>query len=221
MKKLKIILIVVLLLVVGFTGYYISESRHKIDYTPIDTSQDGKIIKKERSITGETIKSGINNIGELATAEYFYTHVQNESKIKTLELFDKKIDLPLTESSFVFSYDGTIKAGINFTDSNAVQVEIDEENKKLSIILPKAIILSNEIDSKSYQLYDEKNNIFNPISVTDVTTAFDEMKEEEKEKAISKGLLERAESNAKSLIQNLIKGYGDATNDLSVNIEFK
>lgn len=219
MKNSKIIIVVVLMLVMGFGGYFISEQSHKKEYTPIqEVSQEDKIIKTERSITGETVESGINNIGELATAEYYYTHVQNESKVKSAEVFGKKFNVPLTESSFIFSFDGLIKAGIDFTGTH---VNLDDDNKTLTITIPKAKILSAEIDTKSYQLFDEKNNIFNPISVTDVTTALDSMNEEEKEKAIGNGLLEKAEGNAKTLIENFMKGFSSELAGYTINITFE
>ncbi|HIT64986.1 MAG TPA: DUF4230 domain-containing protein [Candidatus Ventrimonas merdavium] len=59
-------------------------------------------------------------------------------------------------------WEGTIKAGIEITDITA---EVDETNKVITVYLPKAKILSHEIDDESFETLDEKAGLFNPIEV--------------------------------------------------------
>ena len=119
-KKLIIVGIVVLLLAVavGGTALYF---KHTIDVQnrTIETLvnqepqvvEKEKIIEKEVEITSVTIRDGLRDIGKLCTAEYYFTHVTTFDSQKQINGFI----IPLTKSSFVYSYDGTIYAGIDFT----------------------------------------------------------------------------------------------------------
>ena len=70
--------------------------------------------------------------------------------------------VPFTTKSFIVSYDGKVKAGI---DMNKVDIVI--KGKTIHITVPQASILSHEIDEKSIEVFDETKNIFNQISITD------------------------------------------------------
>ena len=71
--------------------------------------------------------------------------------------------------------------------------------------MPPVEIISAEVDPDSFRLYDEKSNIFNPIKVTAVTDSFTSLLAEEKDKAVEKGLYDRAKANAEQLITNFMK----------------
>ncbi|MDE7477314.1 MAG: DUF4230 domain-containing protein [Lachnospiraceae bacterium] len=156
------------------------------------------IIEKEVVVSGATIQSELNNIGKLCTAEYYYTHVEHYENSKEI----KGVKIPLTSSKFIYSYDGKILAGIDF---HQITVDKDDNTKKITVTLPCAEILSSDVDQDSFQLYDEKNNIFNPFSVTDMAVSFADLKNNEEEKAIAGGLYDRAKTNATSLVENFMK----------------
>ena len=67
-------------------------------------------------------------------------------------------------------------------------------------------------------IYEEKNNILNPIHVSDVTDSFEDMIDSEVAKAIDNGILDRARDNAKSLIENFVKS-GYAVGDYKIVFE--
>lgn len=114
----------------------------------------------------------------------------------------------MTNSRFIYSYDGVVKAGIDFA---GIGVEKDDENRRIAISLPKARVLSSELDENSFQLYDEKNSIFNRCSVSDVNITNRELKRAAEEKTIAKGLLDRADDNAKLLIKGLLQSTYDVS----------
>lgn len=147
-------------------------------------------------ISSEVIKSKLSDIGELATEEYSYTGVERFEKSKGWKIFDF-----LTKASFICSYDGTIKAGINFKD---VDVAKNDTTKIITVTLPEAKILSSELDEKSFKLYDEKKNIFNPFGMDDMNDMITELKANGEASAIEKGLLERADKNAERLIKQFV-----------------
>ena len=122
-------------------------------------STEKKVFLKDITLTGETIQSGLRDIGKLCTAEYYFTHVETfESQI---DLFGLKI--PGTKSSYVYSYDGKILAGVDFTK---ITVDKDDRSKTILISFPEAEIISTEIDQDSFTLYGEKKGLFNPFEVS-------------------------------------------------------
>ena len=199
MKKYirRVVIAIILLLVAGGVGFLAAKKIFE-DRTVIETVEKEVFIEKEVEITSDIIEEELKDIGELATEEYDYTGVETYDESKSFNGFE----IPFTQSKFIYSYDGTIKAGIDFND---IHVEKDDLKKLVTISLPGAQILSSEIDEKSFQLYDEKNSIFNPISVSDVNETVVRLKESAEQKAIDKGLLERADKNAQTLIKGFVK----------------
>ena len=161
-----------------------------------------KVIEKEVEISGETIRASMANIGRLCTAEYNYTHVERVDSSREIKGFE----IPFTTATFIYSYNGTIMAGIDFTK---IQIEKDDIAKVITVTLPNVEIISSDVDQNSFELYDEKNNIFNPISVADVADSFADLKNSEEQKAIEEGLLEKAKTNAISLVENFMHGSYD------------
>lgn len=143
------------------------------------------------------LENQISEISELATAEYLFTDAARFSDSKALG--DWKI--PFTEKSFLMKWDGSIKAGI---DISLLQMDIDTETCTISILLPEAEILSYEVFTDSIEVLDEKNNIFNSISVDDKVKFDSETESEMRSRAVSSGLLDRAGENAKIIILNLL-----------------
>lgn len=156
-----------------------------------------RIIAKEIEISGETIRNSMVNIGKLCTAEYSYTHVERVDSSRELYGYE----IPFTTATFIYSYDGTILAGIDFTK---IQITKNDVTKKITVTLPDVEIISSDVDQNSFKLYDEKNNIFNPIHVTDVADSFANLKNSEEQKAINNGLLDRAKENAVTLVENFL-----------------
>ncbi len=155
------------------------------------------------------IQGTIENIGELATSEYIYTSCDvhnNDAK----KLFG--IELGFTASRGIYCYDGVIKAGIDFE-----KIDIKNSNGKIVVKMPEAEILSNEVKEESLRTLDEKNFIFNKLSMDDYSDVVSELKSAAEEKAIENGLLKNAENNAEEIIENTIKGLCGN----SVRVEFE
>ncbi|MBD5495084.1 MAG: DUF4230 domain-containing protein [Lachnospiraceae bacterium] len=217
MKKIKRIIIsifAVVLLCFGIffgTKFYYSRQVNTVEIireVPVE-----KIVEKEIQISGETIRTSMANIGKLCTAEYNYTHVEKVDSSK--EIYGYTI--PFTTSMFIYSYDGTIMAGIDFTK---IQIDKNDTEKIITVTLPDVEIISSDVDQDSFTLYDEKNNIFNPISVTDVADSFADLKNSEEEKAIEKGLFDRARESAVTLVENFMRGSYDVE-DYDIEVRFE
>lgn len=153
-------------------------------------------------ISLSVIESEIRNIGELATVEYIFTDAARFSDSKQI----KDWNIPFTEKSFLMKWDGTIKAGINVEN---IEVNIDVEKKEIRITLPQAEILSYEVDESTVEVLDEKDNVFNSISVDDKVNFDSSTKEAMIERAIENGLLEKAQKQAEAVISNLLTAFAE------------
>lgn len=152
--------------------------------------------EKKAEISEVTLQGQIEAISELATVSYNYTDLGQYKSSK--EFYGTK--LPLTTSKFILTYDGIIKAGINM---EGVQVSIEEQ--RVIVVLPKATILSHEIDESSMKVFDEKTSIFNPFTVEDYAGFYADQKTRVENKAIDKGLLTEAQEQGEKTIRSMIE----------------
>ena len=146
-------------------------------------------------IDAVVLQNQLTEIRELATVTYAYTNMaQFES---SNDFYGMKV--PFTTKSFILTYDGTIKAGVDL-DGAAVDVS----GTAVTITLPEARILSHEIDEDSVEVFDEKTSIFNPFTVEDFTSFQADQKAAMEERALSRGLLEEARRKAVSSVEQLL-----------------
>lgn len=156
-----------------------------------------KIVHIEKEITADIVQDGLRDMGKLITEEYYFTEVVSFSSVK--QLF--KFDLPFTESSYLASYDGVVTAGIDFT-----QIRVEKDGTQITVRLPKADVQNVDIDPNSFTLHSEKSGVGNPVSVTDFNASLVELEANARQKAIDRGLLDRASDNAKQVLSNFVSG---------------
>ncbi len=208
-KVLGFLVFLAVLIIVGVSVFLTSLFyKNKIPKTEVVEPEEPGImdefVEEEVALSGQTIAEGIKTMGKLSTAEYYYTHVENHDS--SLQFEGTNINIPFTKNKFVYSYDGSVTAGIDFTK---IEVNVDDAKKTVNIKLPEVEIISSEIDEDSFKLYDEKNSAFNKISVTDVANSFADMKKDEEAKAKERGLFDNAEKNAKIMLESFVRStYG-------------
>ncbi len=156
-----------------------------------------KLVTVEKEISAATLTDGVRELGLLVTDEYYFTEVVSYSSVKKLW----KFELPLTESSYLVSYDGVVRAGV---DLRGASVEKDDEQKLIRVTLPDAAITDVDIDPESFRLYSEKTGLGNPISAEDFNNSLIELESTARARALERGLLERADDNAHTLVRNVI-----------------
>ena len=105
----------------------------------------------EPKLSSVVVKAQLEQISELATARYNYTNV---GKFEDSSEFHG-LTIPLTGKRFIVSYDGVILAGIDLE-----KAEVDLSGRRIAVTLPRAEILSHEIDEDSLKVFDETHNIF-------------------------------------------------------------
>lgn len=146
-------------------------------------------------ITSETIKSELGSLQELVTQEYIYTNAdKREQDAKWIFGWSR----PFSNSSLLLTYDGTIKAGI---DMGEVQVDVDEETRTITVTLPASKITDNNIPQESITVVEVKDGLFNEVSFDDYNSFISEQKIIMEEKAIERGLLTKADEEARKAIQ--------------------
>ena len=161
----SIIVIIVLVIVVFMGGMYFG----------------GRSTPSKEEITSTALTQKIRDINELAVSEYDYTKVGKFSN----SLKFNGWTVPLTQKSFLITYEGKMKAGVDLSD---VQVEKTD----------------NKIVVNSIKVYDETKNIFNQISITDYKTFAKEQKKKVEKEAIKNQFLEKTETKVKKTIKDLI-----------------
>ena len=139
----------------------------------------------------KTTKIGFENIGELATQTAYSTQlgVIDDSR----ELYG--VTIPFTNSKYIYSYDVVIKAGFDFGD-----IEWNENNNVIEVKLPKAKILSSELDLNSFKIYHENESVFNQITITENNEAMKKLQKTAEENAVANGLLENARDNSETIL---------------------
>ena len=80
-----------------------------------------------------------------------------------------------------------------------------DDGVHLTVTLPKAAIQSTEIDPDSFVLYSEKTGLGNPLSASDFNQSLTELEHDAQKNAVDKGVLERADEQAKLLIERFIQ----------------
>ena len=138
-------------------------------------------------------------IQELALVKYNYSGVIGyKDFLKIL-----KMNVPLTEKSFLLKYNGYIKAGVDFEN-----IKVEVSGKDVHISLPRAKILDVSIDEKSIKVYNESMNAFNPLTISDYNKAIVREKETMSNSAISQGILRDAAKHAEILLTTIMKDMG-------------
>ena len=151
----------------------------------------------EPVITGDLLGEHLRSAQELVTVAYYYT---------SMGRFEDQVDfygwkVPFTAKSFIVSYDGVIKAGV---DLSQVQVEVDEIRQAVTVRLPASRILSHEIPEDSIEVFDESDNLFNRITIEDYTGFTLDQKKAMEQRAEDNGLLTSADEKARAAVESLL-----------------
>ena len=88
----------------------------------------------EPQITGDLLASRLRSVQELVTVSYYYTNMGR---------FENQVDfygwkVPFTTKSFIVSYDGVIKAGVDLE-----QLQVSIGGGEVTVTLPESRIISH------------------------------------------------------------------------------
>lgn len=184
-KKIKMMVAAVCVLLVLLLGLNIMQY-FRPDKGPVQDSQVAQL--------------GFKDIGELATQAAYYTEIISDKDYR--KFFNTDINVPGTKRWIIVSFNGTIKAGIDFAQ---IEYKIDDERKAINVSLPEVKILSNEVDHESIKVWYEQLNVLNPSSIMTSNELFKKIEEDGEKHSVENGLLENAIQNARVLIENTCK----------------
>lgn len=165
----------------------------------------------EPEITSTTIVQELKEVSDLTVLEYNYTKVGKFENSLQLNGWN----IPLTTKSFLLTYKGQLKMGIDMS-----KIDVKVTNKTISITLPDVAFLSNIIDESSIEVYDETTNIFNPIRIEDYATFANQQKDLAEDEAVENGMLSEAATKAESAIRRFLTMVPQIEEDYTIEIAF-
>lgn len=221
MKKAKIVITSILVLAIIITGSVFGINKY-CEKIRNDAYEDGREYERKYQEANKVpvnttaiMEQRLETAARLETADFFCNCVDNyQDKINLKE--DLKIpvdlDLPLTSKSFLVSYDGTVSAGIK--DLSKAKVT-ENKDGSLTITLPQVEIFSTTLNNNSLEIFDEKNNVLNKLTIKDYNDSQIRIKDKIKEEALKNGIIKNAQENAEIVIKSMF-----ADIDKEVKIEW-
>ncbi|MBQ6206428.1 MAG: DUF4230 domain-containing protein [Oscillospiraceae bacterium] len=151
------------------------------------------------AITSSLLKEELKYVKDLVTVEYRYTNA-DKAEFPGHVLFGQNI--PFTGKSFIVSYDGVIKYGV---DLSAVEIRVNDATRTVTVTVPQSKIISHEMPEASFKALDEKNGLFNRIHIDDVTEFRQAQKSAMEAKASELGLPRQAQEQSGAAIEALLR----------------
>lgn len=209
-----VLFIVVIWLAIGLLK--MGDNKAATNPVPINAEDEKKlyddaettVVEEIVTVDTEIIADGLREMGTLITEEYYFTQLEKYKKTEKVWIFK-------SEATTAYSYDGVVTAGI---DCNEIGIEKDDENKKITISIPKASILNVDIDPNSFQMYEEKNGLWSKFNINDYNKSLIEFEEAGKKKALEKGIIEKADESAKKMVESFVNSLIDSD---EYTIEYK
>ncbi len=207
---LSVIGISVITMIVLFTGFLKDKSVSE-DSASVAATLAPKKEKVLVTTSTETIEDGLRDMGVLITQEYYFTQVEKYTKEK------KILNVINSSSEFIYSYDGSVSAGIDF---GGITLDKDDENKTITVNIPKSEIQTVNIDTNTFQVYSEKDSLWNPMKLEDFNASLTDFEDAAKQKALDNGILKKSDDHARVLITNFIKNFASVS-DYQVDFRTK
>ena len=163
-------------------------------------------VTPDMKVDAATIREVIAPAAKLISYEYFYTDADQYEK--SAHFFGSNIKVPFTTDRSIFTYAGTISAGVDLSTAN---IEADDVKKLVTVTLGAPKVLAHQLDLDSFQIYDVKNSIFTTVNLRDyVDMQAALMKKQEEKLAVNTDFWQKLEENTKSILDGLIKSSGAA-----------
>lgn len=166
-------------------------------------------------VTSTTLREIIAPASKLISYEYFYTDADQYEKSQPL--FNTNIKVPFTTNQTVFTYSGTISAGIELSK---IVFDVDNDEKSIRVLLPAPEILAHQLDMNSFQFYDIKKSVFTRANLGDYTEMQSALMEKQETKLWQNSKFwDNLKNNTQSLINGLITAH-DKINKYTITYEW-
>ena len=202
----KIICGVLFCALIFFSGLFLSNKLRGIFGEKVDGLRDGVV-------TMQTVKKILYPASDLVSGRYYYKNAVSDEDPISLG----KTALPGTTNKYVFTCEGTISAGY---DLSKINVDIDNENKVITVKMPRMKIISSEVDHGSFKEIHQNKSIFNSNDVKRNNEVMDKLGKAMKKKAKEDPkFIKMTEESASSTIKVLLN-TSSVTKDYEVKVEF-
>ncbi|HSI66018.1 MAG TPA: DUF4230 domain-containing protein [Planococcus sp. (in: firmicutes)] len=158
----------------------------------------------------------IQDMNELTTAEA-YSKVIIERQDNAV--FGREIgwDLPGTQRQLLVVIPGSIRAGIDFSEVTADDIELDEENRTATLTLPPADFLGGaEIYMDQVEVYSYEGLFRRGADMAEAFELAEEAQRLIMEESAGQGVLERAQANAANSVRDMFRLV-----DYDVDVQFE
>lgn len=176
--------------------------------------KSGVVGEEKLSVNSTTVQGSFEEIAELSTEEYVFTNI-GKFEEDAYKLFGWNV--PFTDSNFLVSYDGVVKAGVK--DFSAIKVDVDDAEQVVRVSIPKVEVTSASIDQDSVVPYDQSLNPFNQITVEDTAGFFAAETKVAEDKAVELGLLDRAQDRVEELMTSHVGALLEGTEQADYDVE--
>lgn len=156
---------------------------------------------RDVTASSTSIVDQIQKIAELSVLKHNYTAVSAFKSSKDFYGFS----LPLTSKSFLVRFEGYVKAGVDLED---VKVNVSKDNKQLTVKLKNSKILDRSVDFENAYVYDERESLFNHITIEESNEEIAKEQKKMEEKILEDGLIEQANERTEELIVSFLKNRG-------------
>ena len=151
------------------------------------------------AITSSLLKEELKYVKDLVTVEYRYTNA-DKAEFPGYLLFGQNV--PFTGKSFIVSYDGVIKYGV---DLSGVEIRVNDATRTVTVTVPPSKIVSHEIPEAGFKALDERDGLFNPVHIDDITEFRRTQKASMEAKAVEMGLPRQAQEQSGAAIEALLR----------------
>lgn len=157
-------------------------------------------VVRKSEINASAVLERIKQISQIDTVEMYFNEILDYREALTINDFE----IPFTQKSFIFMVKAKVQSGIDLASLTEDDIQI--VGKKITLTLDKAKITSKEIIE--YKAYAEKDGFFNPVTNKDTLNTLNEFLIRLNQQALDNGILDKAEENAKLVLENFLSLIG-------------
>ncbi len=155
-----------------------------------------------------TFVEQIKDMNALATSQAFVKTVIDEEDNEVFG-WDINLNLPGTERRVFMVVPGSVLAGVNMDQLSEEDVKVDEENKTVSLTLPRATLLQEPaIQMDEVETFTTKGIFRSNVDLEESVDFVAAAQEKIEKEAIEQGVLERAETNAELALTEFFEFTG-------------
>ncbi len=149
-------------------------------------------MKAQPHVDAKGLMERLEESSELTVEKSYYTGIVRFSE-GTVPLINK--------NGFSMKYEAELDAGFELED-----VTIEVTDNAVVVTVPKAEILSIDIDPDSLEFYDNKTSLFKTDRKEATKKALQEAEKDAEENASRKGVLEAADKRAEVIFKGILEG---------------